>query len=326
MANYQFTADLINDVLFRARETQSGSSDWQAALLSYLNRAYQSLWYSGQEFTPTAQIDWYWLRKHPPGTFTLNPVYDTGTASVAPGNASVTLSVAPSISLQGRFFKASTHPDVFRVLTHTAASTALVLSSPYTGPVNGVAAFTATQLEYDLPTDCIRIIDDLKIFQTGRVFNQWHIPLGDVGAMEREYPVALLETGPPNQAGYVTETKIRFNRGGGTNGATDFIRVEFDYLARPALLTAPGLTEEPVVPMDHRKVLADMALYYLWVDKNDDRAGEASARAQAGIAAMIRAQWYKQHVGDDDFGMILPREASGSAFGPLRTESGFLLG
>lgn len=328
MANYQFTADLISDILFRAREPQAGS-DWATQVLVYLNRAYQSLWHSGNEFTPTAQIDWYWLRKSPPGSFTLDPVYDTGTVVVTNGGLSPGFNTAPSSALgsfTGRIFRVTGHPDVFRIASHVAGSNVCTLSSVYTGPTASAAAFDVTRLEYDVPEDCIRIIDDLKIFRTGRYFQRYTIKLGDIGAMEREWPLALLESGPPDRAAYVTDQRIRFNRGGGSNGSTDLYRVEFDYIARPALLTSPGTTEEPVVPRDHRKTLADMALYYLWIDKNDERSAAAQGLAQAGLASMLSEQWYTEHVGDEDFGRIRPRSETFYSQGYLRTESGLLIG
>ena len=63
------------------------------------------------------------------------------------------------------------------------------------------------------------------------------------------------------------------------------MRVEYDYIKRPAALANTPL-EEPLVPLEHRHVIADLALAYLFMDKNDSRAAQVLQLAQAGLVTM----------------------------------------
>ena len=83
MANYTFSSDLVNDILFRAGEPIDGTSDFDSVALQYLNRAYQSVWSGGSEILPQINEQWWWLRKDDQGVLTLNPVIDTGTVLVS---------------------------------------------------------------------------------------------------------------------------------------------------------------------------------------------------------------------------------------------------
>ena len=50
--NYTSSLDLKNDVLFRTGEATDGTSDFDAAALQYLNRAWQIVWEGGHELDP----------------------------------------------------------------------------------------------------------------------------------------------------------------------------------------------------------------------------------------------------------------------------------
>lgn len=324
MANYQFSSDLVADILFRAGEQTDGTSDFAAVALQYLNRAYQALLMGGSEVDPEINEDWWWARKHPPGVINLSPAYDTGTVSATNDNVTLTLSAAPAYSLAGYFFRANGHPDIFRVSAHTAASTSVTLDAAYTGPTDAALTFKFFKAEYDLASDMVRVIAPMRVYQGAYT----EVDGTELMSLERDWPLNLIESGPPTQFAFVTETKVRFNTYGPLTSASvpNSIRLEYDYVYRPADLTNSG-SEEPIVPWQYRKLLADIAVTLLFVDKNDDRAAAVSQLAKKGLQAMEKEQRSRMINYSRSNGLISPRLNQESRLRrPLRTDSGFIIG
>lgn len=324
MANYQYTSDLLADILFRAGEETNGSSDFNAVALQYLNRAYQALVMGGSEIDPEANEDWWWAKKHPPGVLNLLPVYDAGTVSVTNNSDAITLSVAPAYSAAQYFFQAGTHPDIFRTIAHTASSTNITLDAAYTGPTNAALPYKLFKAEYELASDLIRAIAPMRVYQG----SYSEVDGVELMSLERDWPLNMIQSGPPVEFAFVTETKVRFNTYGPTSTASpNLIRLEYDYIYRPADLTNSSATEEPIVPRQYRKLLADIALTFLFVDKNDDRASSVSGLAKKGLQAMTNEQRSRMINYSRSAGLITPRLNQESRLRrPLRTDSGFIIG
>lgn len=276
----KFTSEIIDDVLFRAGEPTDGTSDFDTAALDYVNRAYRAIWVGGGEFVKDMQERWLWLKKDPPGTLVLNPVIIAGAVTVTQGSNAVTFTSAPAASVAGRLFKVDSHTDVFRIATHTAASASATLDSVYTGISGSGFTFRLMQVEYSLAADVLRLVSPMRVQSDSLV----EIEGCELEALDRDFPLTFLESGTPDRFAQVTETKIRFNRCG-PESSTEFIRVEYDYLQRPADLTNSA-SEEPLVPYEFRQVLADCALFLLYSAKSDARAEAVGSQAKAGLAAM----------------------------------------
>lgn len=321
MSNYQFSADLVDDILFRAGEQTDGTSNFEAVALQYLNRAYRALWMGGGEFMDGNNQNWWWLRKDPPGTLTLTPSISTGSVSVTNNSTSITFSSAPAASVAGYFFRVTGQEDVFRISTHTGGSASATLDSVYTGTTAAAASYKLMLMEYSLASDVLRVIAPMRV----RLAHGGFISGVDIISMEQNWPLHLAESGVPSEFAHIGERKVRFNRFG-SDTANDLFRVEYDYLYKPADLTNSG-SEEPVVPLQYRHILCDMALTMLFIDKNDDRATVVVAAAKAGIMAMInenKKRWTSQ---SRRFGRIRARqEQLENVRMPLRTESGFIIG
>jgi hypothetical protein len=323
VSNLQFASDLLDDALFRAGERTDGNSDYEAAALRYLNRAYFAICLGGRELVPDVQEDWWWLRKHPPGVLTLLPVITTGTVNVANNATGITFSSAPARDLDNWFFKVDTHEDVFRISDHTAAVAAATLDSVYTGPDDAAATYKAFKLEYDLASDVLRPISPMRAFRAERMYEIVGV---DALALDRDYPVALADSGMPDRFAMVDEDTVRFNRYGGV-ASTELIRVEYDYLYRPSVLTDASV--EPVLPWQWRSILADFTTGWLMQDKNDDRAGGVLSLAQSGLQAMALENRHKMAgLAAQNFGAIRPRQDiyQRQMRGPLRTSSGLVIG
>lgn len=318
MANLKYTTDLKTDVLFRAGEPTDGRSDYNDHVLELLNRAQNALALGGCEFAPEINEDWWWLRKDPPGTLVLQAPIETGTVTVTNNSNIVTFSDAPAASVAGWFFKTTTDSDVFRVTSHVAAAAGATLDSVFTG-TSGSKTYTVFKAEYPLASDVLRIIGPMRGYADGT----FDVDGCEAQALNRDYPLARIEKGRPDRFAPVTETKVRFNRCGiDTEGA--LIRLEYDYLFRPATLTGDD-NEEPAVPQQFRYLLADMALFWLYLVKDDNRDAKLSQIVGRGIEGMKRENQKRKVVYGGNFGRISARGTQGGK-GVLRSESGFILG
>lgn len=317
MSNYRYTSDILDDVLFRSGEKTDGSSDFNAAALRYVNRAYQAVWMGGTEFDSTINDTWWWLRTE--GTIVMDVPITTGTVSVTNGSTTATLSSSPAASMAGWFFKVTDAPNVFRVSAHTAGTDTLTLEANYTDSTNATATYKLFRVEYDLPSAAIKIIDPMTAYKD----NYYEITGDSLRNIERQWPLNLVESGVPSRFAMVDSNTIRFNRSG-TADATNGVKIDYNYLTRPDDLTDSG-SEEPLIPIEYRRVLSDIALFWLYFDKNDDRAEGVGAAAKSLLRAMSRenrSRWANW----GDYATIKPRLSRPERIRPLRTETGVIIG
>ena len=327
MANLTTSADIIDYVLFVAGEKTDSTSDFYEQTIIELNRAHLSILKGGQELEPTIQEQWKWL-KTAEKALTLNPVEDTGTASVANNSTTVTLSATIATSMVGRFFKVDDHADVFPVTAHTAGTADITLGSVYTGSTNTAASFRLMQIDYDLTSDCL--------YPT--VFSTYQDNGGELQGLDeqdfiRRFPLNTLSSGVPTHVSLLSESssgstltnKVRFNRYGGTESG-DLILVHYSYIKIPSDLADD--TSEPLVPRIYRKVLADWTLAFILESMEDSRAGSRTTIAVRGLQAMAMDNRREaQFRSGENFGRISPRSNDlRRTDGPLRTESGSIIG
>jgi hypothetical protein len=221
-------------------------------------------------------------------------------------------------SVAGYFFRVTDAPDVFRISTHVAGAVGAVLDTVYTGDDDTTADYRLMKLEYDLATNALKVMAPMKISRDGR-FDVLGCSLSE---MERDYPLNLIEAGAPERFSMVDEDTVRFNRYGSDDG--DLIRVDYSYMKRPDDLTNSA-TEEPLVPLTYRHVLADMALYFVLHDKDDTRAINIATQAKSGIKAMSNEN-RSRFTMTGEMGRIFPRQANRGRSSVPRTESGMILG
>lgn len=316
MANFQFSSDLLDEILSRSGELTDGTSDFEAPTLRLLNRAYRGIWSGGAELDPNIQEVWWWLRSSTEGTITLLP-QQSGTATVTNNNTAVTLSAAQTPSIDDYYIRFGGSSDVFRVATHVAGNTAVTLDSVYTGSTGSVS-WEAFKTDYDLATDLLYLIGPIRIAREG-IDEIDQISESD---FQRLFPMRNLNDGIPTKFCFVGERIVRFNAAGGET-STDFIRVDYSYIDTPAALTDSG-SEEPLVPLQYRHILADWGASMLLADKDDDRAGYFLQAANRGIAAMSKEHRRRMNRSTRDFGRIITR-ANPVLRNELRTASGLVL-
>lgn len=312
-------AEIVNDALFRAGELFDGSSDYEAKALEYLNRVYTRIAAGGTELDQTLNEKWWWLRSTTPCVLTLLPI-EIGVASVVNGSSAVVFSVAPTISLAGRFFRTIGTQDVFRILTHTALDVNAVLDSVYTGQTNAAIAWEASKLEYDLPANVMEVIEPIRCYQGGKR----DISGMDLSALEGMYPLDQSFTGTPEAFSQIGNRKLRFSHQGGSTPG-ELIRVDFDYLVLPTNLAKDA--QECLLPVEWRSVLADFTCMMILADKDDSKAGDMGNLAKAGLMGMAKENRNRTVQFSNNYGHIYPRPYSQRANRyPLRTTGGRIIG
>lgn len=319
MANYRYTSDLVKDVLFRAGEPTGGASAYQDRALQYVNRAYQALWLGGSEIDPKINETWWWLQRE--GTLIL-PAAVKGSATVTEGSATVSLDPAPASSLAGWHIRFEGRSTVYRIDAHTGGVASVTLDQDYL-EASGELDFVAFKIEYDLADDIL----DGKVITPMRAHRQheWGSKIEGVAldALWMNAPLTAIQAGVPFEYTQISETKVRFNRYVGPNEKP--LRVDYWYFFEPSELVNEA-NEEPVVPLAYRRILADVATYWLFLDKADARADAAVLAAKSLLKAMQR-EHRKRLALAGSMGQIYPRRpARANSRGLLRTESGSIIG
>jgi hypothetical protein len=305
VANFTTGQDLVKSTLQRTGELDDGTSPLNARALEYLNGFYQQILSGGSVFKVDLGEPWYWAKQQYSSILTLLPAYTTGTVSVTQDSTSATLSVASASSLAGYYLKIDNRPEYFRIAAHTAATTALTLDSGYTDVTGAGLGFKAILVDYTLSAGMQRLLEPMVVYrlssndQSGRIYGL------DLKRFRDDYPLGSIEGGIPTQFATLYEIDgtltVRFNRY--PNQKT---RVEYDYIPIPAAL-ADSSGSIPLVPREHRQVLAFGATYYLMLDKNDSRADVYLRLAQAGLQAMLTANRKEQIHQAKQFGRIVTR-------------------
>jgi hypothetical protein len=195
-------------------------------------------------------------------------------------------SIVYGVSLAGWVIRIGTYPEFWRIATHTIGTDTATLDGTWNHPTI-TTSYSVGQMEYSIAADVMRILSPMRVVQRNMNTDPYKIHEVDVEKLETDYPLAEAAGGIPEVFARVSLSRVHFNRLGSTT-LDEFARVEYDYLQRPAMLTSPGTTEEPLVPWEWRRVLADWALLWLFMDRNDSRADAVGLSAKNTLQAMAR--------------------------------------
>ena len=288
--------ELKEDVLFRASEPLTGSG-WNGKAMDYLNRVYRTLCTGASEFLPEYVDDWWWMRAS--DTLILEPSYNTGTIALTNGAALVSFSVPPAISMAGRRLRIKDYHDIFVVEAHIAGQANATLDDIYTGPTNTAALFECMKVEYTLAANVQVLMGPLISYKgTERVYGL------SPERMDELWPLARLKPGAPEAFCLNSEKAIRISHGGRNDGVS--MRIEYRYRPIVTDLT-DSVSSIPLVPAQWMHVLADMALVYVLLDKNDDRSNAAALGARTGLSAMLKENRRRGNKVDQHAGHLFPR-------------------
>lgn len=297
------TRELKEDVLFRASEPLTQSA-WDGKTIDYLNRVYRTMAAGASEFLPEFVDDWWWMRRQ--GTLVLDPIYNSGLIGLIKGDVTALLSEPPPFSITGWRLRLLNHPDVFIVEEHVPSSPTVLLDIPYTGETNALSQYQAMHVEYTLDAEAQVLISPMIGFRRPLRING--LP---PEKMDELYPLADLRPGMPETFTVINENTVQFSHGGRDDGVS--MRVEYRY--RPVV---DDLTDSvmsiPLVPAQWMHVLADMALVYVLLDKNDDRSNAVALGARTGLAAMLKESRRRNTKIDTSSAQVTPRPA-GTGYG-----------
>ncbi len=312
---YANTRELKNDVLFRGGESLA-SSQWDDKVIDYLNRVYRTLCAGASEFLPEYVEDWWWNRDK--GVLTLEPAITAGTVAVAQDSANITFSSGPADSVAGYRFRVDGFSEVFTIATHTAAATAATLDSAYTGATNAAATFKLMKVDYSLDVSVAAMLSPMIGFRG----NPRIIGLSPE-RMDDLFPLPSLQPGVSTAFALENTQLVRFSHGGRTDGKS--MRIEYRF--RPIVDDLEDSTSSvPILPLEWRHVLADMARTYLLLDKNDDRSNAVALAARTGLAGMLKENRRRIPKMGGYAGHIFPRQTHIHTREPLRTTSGLIVG
>jgi len=356
------TDDLQQYALWLSGEPTDGTSDYNDRIVQHMNTVYQTFVNGGtlgtRDIATSAGLyehvvdipttDWLWLRKYPPFAFNTTaaiigsaasvvqsgpPPETIGTVSVTTGSTLITFSIAPSKSVAnwrlrslvqaaGVAFPPLTVP---RIISHIAGATIAVLDAPWPQDTQSMSNFVLIQLEYALPTDFVRFCESPYVHGGwGGMGGGWtssslpRLAIGSVQQVGDQFPITQISQGPPTAAGRFNTETIQLN----TWDAQSY-RIEFTYVFSPLTLQV-GISQQPVIPLRYRHVLAIGAAMLVMQDKVDSR-GTSLASEFREIVAHLGIEYRKeQSAGSELAGRHLFR-ANQRRRGMLRTTSGLPL-
>ena len=128
----------------------------------------------------------------------------------------------------------------------------------------------------------------------------------DPEAFQRNYPFPLVDEGNPTRFCIVKELSdgsltVRFNR-----YPAEKTRVEVDYVPVPRDLK-DNSSSIPLIPRKHADILEDAAVFYIMLDKSDDRAQTYAQLLQGKFKAMIAQNRGMMVRAGKHFGQTIPR-------------------
>lgn len=261
----------IQDFIMEELKYQSTDTSSRNKIKRDINTVYL------QEIVPFKR--WYWLNGHT--AVKHNNYYASGTASVTPTSASVTLSTAPTTSKANQLFAVDAFTETYLISAHTINTTAVTLNTEYEGTLASAASFKIWNDTIALPTNFRESVEVYHEFA--------NTPMIPLGLQEFRRMVAR----NPRQEGrpqYYTIYDYYDPSSGDGESETDRYRVmkvwpsvcqytttiKLDYISDATALDSDG--DEPLMPITDRVVIAYGALARAW-----SRAGDAqeAARNQA---------------------------------------------
>ena len=211
---------------------------------------------------------WGWLSGHT--TVQFKPYYNTGTCTVTPDSTTVTLSVAPSVgsgSKAGYFFAVDNFSEIYTIESHTAGSTTVVLTTPYTGTLSSTAGFKIWTENVVLPTDCAETIevwhDYMQPTMEALGFQEFRRKRNNNQRLEqRPYFYTTTDFYDPSTGDAETESDryrvLKVFPAAYSNSTT----LHIDYKKEVSALELDG--DEPVMPIEDRVVLVYGTLARVW--------------------------------------------------------------
>jgi hypothetical protein len=320
VANLTTTFDCKQAALKHCGELTDGTSYYEDRMLDYLNRVYTEIISGGSTFVPDLCEPWAWARAPQPGLLTLLPPFDSGlggSVSVTNASTSGSFAIAPPVALGsfvGRFLHLDSRPDVYRIAAHTPGASSFTLDQPYQQGTIAGSGFSCHKLDYPLVSSVVRLVEPFRVFARQLYYGDGEGKIQGLSTDElhRRFPLYTLfslSNRTPTHFAIVSEVggviTVRFNASPVENA-----RVEYEYVPLPSDLSisaTPATDPLPLIPPEHRSILAYGAAYWLLVDKEDPRQDLFMRMAQAKIQAMLLERRREFEDETRDFARLIPR-------------------
>lgn len=207
--------------------------------------------------------------------------YTTGTASVSSASTAVTLSVAPTDSLLGRFIQFQGSNDWYEITAHTASTTSVTISPAYAQTVAlSSGTFIVRKVSYSLDSSIDSVLG-VKI-----------------SASELPYNLTSLSSTPADMVLNIFSTtqipEFYFLTTPTTAGAPQIAfypvadaAYNVYVLGKKHATDLSGDTDESIIPVPYQSILLDLASYYGFTKLNNSTmATNAYQKYQNGISKM----------------------------------------
>jgi len=328
--------DLKTDALWLAGEPQNGTSPYDEKVYEWLTVVQRSL-IAGGKFGPSAlqPVDWFWARAYPRGVIQLSQALNGDhriSADFTTGSRSVTTHpmFAAGTELAGYRLAQDQTPARQLILVNqndpAANATYITLEQPWTGMTMTASNWLAYPDTYELPSDFVRGVSPLFIMAYPNFGWPYTIDVMEPQDLERLYPLAVplnsgrAAGGIPVAAARVTESKLRFSHFLFTPELPLPVQVEFEYIARPDVLAEGSV---PLVPIEHRRILAYGCAYLILADKDDSAAKDVWGQFEAQWRAMLDDYRRGMRRMSTRWGVVQPSRVTGG-YGPAFWTSGNL--
>jgi len=223
---------------------------------------------------------WWWLRNHT--VLKIIPKLTTGTVSVTQDSTTITFSSAPATSVAGQFFTSNSNEEIYRISTHTVASTTAILDSDYIGTTDTAANYQVWPYRFALPANCKEVIEVYT--------DRFPVPLDNVGFQEFR---RIMQEIPKREGLPQSYSVSDFDASGNREMyiypaiSTERVLIQVDYIQEAPALDLDG--DEPLMPVEDRSVLFLFGLEKAWkyINRNTERGTETAAEANEKLALMM---------------------------------------
>lgn len=294
----------------------SGSSSQRTDIVSHLDRAHKIVCAGGgflnyDESGRRMRDDtvFSFARAQNPYVLTLIPEISTANVTATRNSTSVSFGADPNsgTSVAGYFLRVQNEQELYRIASHTAASTSAVLDGAYVGPANVSAAnCEILKLHYSLgSSDILRLVSPIRAFGDYDKIN-----LVDKAELTDQYPLQDTQIEFPSCAALIKEDAgtltLQFS-----SVPLDYERIEIDYVPIPTTLDTTS--SNPIIPAQFRLVLAHLAIYFMSIRNDDARAEKHLSIAQKMFRELVDWDEKLKASADSDYGRIMVKSSASSS-------------
>jgi len=242
------------------------------------------------EVVPFARFKWlegYVEKEH-------KEYYNVGTCAVTPTSTTVTLSIAPAAIVGSKtnyWFSVEGYGEIYKISSHTALSTTVTLTSPYTGILNATASYKIWTDKVNLPTDCRETLEVWHDFDRkpmeGRGLKDLRRIMSMGGMKSEARPVYYNTADFYDPVAPTAETETNRYRLMQVYPSLSNLptTLHISYIKELTALDSDG--DEPAMPIEDRIVLVYGALHRAWSrERNPEEAARNYQLFNAKLARM----------------------------------------